>query len=181
MSKPTLLVLDEDELKAVPNPYYDHVPEIQAIVKKGRAKAVKELAYVFHTTDHTSKYASYPDAGVRAEAVRNDVFGKESKWREGDDIVALQKWYEKNIKSPSVLLLEGATLAMMKIRDYFIDIDFGHTTNTGALLHDPKKVSDTIRGLGSLVESLRKLQDEVEKDMRGGDNRRGIETDEFSE
>lgn len=175
-----LLVLD-GELKAYPNPVYAMVAEVEAIITRDRTRAVKELAYVYHVCDPQSAYAAgYVDDFERREAVKRAVF-KGQKWSPDEKVKALEVWYEKNSKTPMMLLLEGANVAILKLRSYFMDFNFEDTDDrTGRLVHDPKKVSDTIKSLGALVEGVRKLEDEVARDTASHANRRGIEIDEFS-
>lgn len=178
--KVQLLELD-GELKAFPNPNYAMIPEVEGVAGRERKKAVRELAYVFHVCDPTSVYANgYVDDYERREAVRKAIF-KNEKWSPDKEVKILEAWYTEKIKTPMVLLLEGANLAALKIRNYFVDLDFTDLDErTGRPIHDVKKVSDTIRGLGLLVEGLRKLEDEVARDQALSANRRGIEIDEFS-
>lgn len=179
MPKPELLILD-DELKAVPNPYYAGVESVARISEKGRDKAVKVFAWVFHVCDPTSAYATYVDDYERRKAV-SDVIWNDDTYQPDEDVQSLMEWYETTMKSPLVHLMEGAQIGILKLTSYYKTVDFGDLTDRGSMIHDPKKVADTIKTLGSVVEGLKKLTEEVEKEQAGSSNRAGIETNEFSE
>ena len=181
MAKIELLILDDD-LKAYPNPNVSVIPEFAAILDRGRAVAVKQFAYIFHIEDHSSPYANgYVDAYDRQKAVAKAIFSQDNYTPDATIKKAMEK-YRELTKTPMVLLLESANIAILKLRDYFNDLDFTDLDEkSGRMVNDPKKVSDTIKGLGGLVESVRKLEDEVAKDTVGTTNRSGIQTDEFSE
>lgn len=181
MAKVELLILDDD-LKAYPNPSTSVIPEFKAILDRGRAKAVKDFAYIFHIADHASPYANgYVDVYDRQKAVAKAIFHQDN-YTPDEEILKAIEVYKQLTKTPMVLLLESANVAILKLRDYFMELDFTDIDEkSGRMINDPKKVSDTIKGLGGLVESVRKLEEEVAKDTVGTSNRSGIQTDEFSQ
>jgi hypothetical protein len=134
-------------------------------------KALKELAYIYHSVDYQSIYRNY-HIDTRDSKIKLDLFD-DRHWI-SDSIVneALNKYVELQT-TLSMQLLNDVELGLTKLRDYFRDVDFeGDDTNGIAA----KNFIANVKAMGELVKGIKTLRDEVEKELtdnmqlRGRDN-----------
>jgi len=141
---------------------------------KGKEMALAELAYVYYAADFKSIYKNIP-IDEREDRIVQDVFeGK--KWKA--DIVikkAIEKYKELNF-SQTMGLLEDAEGAIEKVRSYLREVDLMETDNSGKPIYSAKDLMANLKGLGEVVAGIKKLKDEVAKEVNDSSTIKGGNT-----
>ena len=165
---------------AVPSPYVLTVTEFAELVKRGKDKAVKELAYIFFMCDHHSPFSVY-DEDKRCEEVKLSVFG-ESKWKADSKVLAACDVYKKLKETSAVRLLKAATESVVKLEKYFKDIDLTLTDDNGKPIFAAKDLVANLSKMGDVIEGLHKLEEQVKKEEQTiSPNRGGVEVNKYSQ
>lgn len=130
---------------------------------KTKAAAIAELSYVYYMADFKSIYKNIPEE-EREKKVTLDLFeGK--KWKADKEIKkAIDKYKELNF-SQTMGLLEDAKGAVEKLRTYFREVDLMMTDNSGKLLYTAKDLMANLKNLGEVVAGMKKLEEEVSKEV----------------
>jgi len=127
--------------------------------KKAKEKALKELAYIYHTTDYQSVYRNYhPD--IRNSKIKLDIFG-DRDWEPDTVITSAQIKYAELQTTLSMELLNDVESGIVKLRDYFRSVQFEDDENGVAA----KNFIANVKAMGDLVKGLKSLKDEVEKEL----------------
>jgi hypothetical protein len=145
------------------NPEALLIQEFQNIWKKdktkGKENALKELSYIYHTTDYQSIYRNYhPD--IREGKIRFDIFG-ESQWKPSTLIKLAQEKYKELQTTLSMQILDDAETGLNKLRTYFRDIEFEDDDNGT----QAKNFIANVKALGDVVKGMKSLRDEAEKEL----------------
>jgi hypothetical protein len=154
------------------NPEALVIQEFHNIWKRDKTKAkergLKELAYVYHTTDYQSIYRNYhPD--IRESKIRLDIFN-DKDWKPDTLIILAQDKYKSLQTTLSMEILDDAEIGLNKLRNYFRDIVFDDDDNGT----QAKNFIANVKALGDMVKGIKSLRDEVEKEitdkmqLRGG-------------
>ena len=146
---------------------------------KAKEKALKELAYVYHTTDYQSIYRNYHEE-VRKKKIKLDIFG-DREWSPDSDIMLAQNKYASLQTTLSMELLTDVEQGLMTLRSYFRDVSFDDDDDGRAA----KNFIANAKAMGDVVKGMKSLREEVEKElsdnmqMRGGGrvNRRELPPD----
>ena len=146
---------------------------------KAKEKALRELAYVYHTTDYQSIYRNYHE-DVRESKIILDIFG-DRQWNPDTDIVLAQNKYASLQTTLSLELLSDVEVGLNTLRTYFKTISFDEDDDG----RSAKNFIANAKSMGELVKGLKSLREEVEKElsdnmqMRGGSkvNRRELPPD----
>lgn len=172
-----------DDFRAYPTAYCRDIEAFASLIGRDETEhcqqAVKELAYVYHFADPTSPYADQEE-DLRREMLGRDLF--ENKDFKPDDEIetAIQKYRELKI-TESMQLLESARTSVHSLREYFEEADFTERDDNDKLVWKPKNMVRNLEKLGDVVESLKTLKSEVEKEQHSdSDNRGGVETNKYS-
>jgi hypothetical protein len=135
---------------------------------KAKERALKELAYVYHTTDYQSIYRNYHE-NMRDSKIKVDIFD-DREWSPDPDIYLAQDKYASLQTTLSLELLNDVEAGLTTLRTYFRNIDFSDDENgIGAknFIANTKAMGDVVKGLKSLREEVEKeLSDNMQ--MRGG-------------
>ena len=139
------------------------ITEFEKIWKKDKSKtkenALRELAYVYHTTDYQSIYRNYhPD--TRESKIKLDLF-KNRAWKLNTDIVNAQNKYKILQTTLSMELLIDVEMGLTKLRDYFKNIDFDDDDNGVAA----KNFIANVKAMGDVVKGVKSLKNEIEKEL----------------
>ena len=135
---------------------------------KAKEKAMKELAYVYHTTDFQSIYRNYHE-DIREGKIKLDIF-KDREWSPDPAIILAQTKYAELQTTLSMELLNDAEIGLSTLRNYFRDVSFEDDENGVAA----KNFMANLKTLGDVVKGMKTLREEVEKElsdnmqMRGG-------------
>ena len=130
-------------------------------------KALKELAYVYHTTDYQSIYRNY-HIDTRDSKIKLDIFD-DRQWTP-DSIVneAINKYRDLQT-TLSIQLLEDVEFGLTKLRNYFRDFE----PDDGDNGTQAKNFIANVKQMGDLVKGLKALKDEVEKELTDSMQLRG--------
>jgi hypothetical protein len=155
---------------------------------EGHKQAKKELTFVWGMADPTERniWRDFKDTLQRGKIIREDLFGKDSKWKPDADVIkAVDKYKSRIPRSALDAMLESVEGAITKLSDYLDTVDFSQTDAQGKLIHDPKKVRDIISTMGKTVADYNELKKQVEagkvgtdEQIRGGGTRGYMETTE---
>jgi len=134
---------------------------------KNKDKALKELAYIYHSTDYQSIYRNY-HIDTRDVKIKLDIFDDREHKVDIEVIKAMDKYKELQT-TISMQLLEDVETGFTKLRDYFKDADFKDDENGVAA----KNFIANVKAMGDLVKSHKTLRDEVEKELTDNMQLRG--------
>jgi hypothetical protein len=173
----------EDDVRAYPHPACRDIEEFRVLIERDDTdhsrEAARELAYVYHMCDPKSPYADQ-ERNLRKEQVGADLFGDKEYSPEEEVEAAMDKYRALNI-TESMQLLESARESVHSLREYFEQADFTQRDDNGKLVWKPKDMVRNLEKLGDVVESLKTLKEEVEKEQHSqGDNRGGVKTNKYS-
>ena len=159
-------LFDIEKGKLVLNPTALWIPEFKAIWnrdrKKNKDKAIAELSYIVFMHSFQSPYQAYSEK-ERENKVREDFLKDLPEW-EPDELVrkAIDKYLELQ-DSISLRLLRSTRLALETIEEYF----------KNANAEDISTIVKNAKELGNLVQSLDKLEKQVQKEQLEASNIRG--------
>jgi hypothetical protein len=126
---------------------------------KTKDKALKDLAYIYYSTDFQSIYRNYhPD--TRESKIRLDIYGDRDHPIDMA-IVEAQNKYKELQTTLSMELLSDAEVGIDKLRIYFQNVDFAADEEGKAA----KNFIANVKQLGELVKGLKLLREEVEKEL----------------
>ena len=164
-----LITLEQNVLQIAPEALV--IQEFHKIWKRDKTKtkdrALRELAFVYHTTDFQSIYRNY-HPNHRLTKIKNDIF-KDREWTPDPDIIIAQDKYASLQTTLSMELLNDAELGLTKLRDYFREADFEDDENGVAA----KNFIANIKQLGEVVKGMKTLREEVEKELSNNMQLRG--------
>ena len=152
--------------KVVLNPTTLWIPEFKALwdrdKKKSKDKAVAEISYIVFMHSFQSPYLAY-SASEREERVINDFLKDFKDWSPDEMVQAAVKKYNELQDSVSLKLLRSTRLALEKIEEYFRE----------ASKEDINTIVKNSKELGNLVQSLDKLEKQVQKEQLDSGSIRG--------
>ena len=126
---------------------------------KTKDKALKDLAYIYYSTDFQSIYRNYhPD--TRESKIKLDIYG-DREYSIDMAVVEGQNKYKELQTTLSMELLSDAEAGIDKLRIYFQNVDFAADEEGRAA----KNFIANVKQLGDLVKGLKLLREEVEKEL----------------
>lgn len=126
---------------------------------KNKDRAMKDLAYVYHSTDFQSIYRNYhPD--TRTTKMKLDIYG-DREYPIDDKIENAREKYRELQTTLSMELLSDAEFGLDKLREYFRNVDFSMDEEGKSA----KNFIMNVKQLGDLVKGLKLLREEVEKEL----------------
>jgi len=144
-----------------------NIPEFREIwmadEDDGKAKARKELAYVYHMASPKSSYAKLPNHERDGE-LRRDYINDET-WEPSELVQNAIDKYRKLNSTELMRLLESASSVADKLASYFNAVDFDEISMDGSLRYEASAVINNLSKLSSVVKSIRELKDQVEKEQ----------------
>ncbi len=148
------------------------IKEFKKIWTKDRStkkdKALKELAFIYHTSDYQSIYRNY-HIDTRESKIKLDLFD-DRQWTPDKDVLAAIEKYTQLQTTLSMQLLNDVELGLAKLRDYFRDIDFAEDDTNGVAA---KNFIANVKAMGELVKGMKSLREEVEKELTDSMQLRG--------
>jgi hypothetical protein len=168
---------------AIPSPYVLTIQEFAKIVNRDKTKSkdrsTKELAYIYFFCDHASPFSVYGE-DVRSDEVKLSVFG-ETKWEPDSAIQAACEKYKKLKETSAVRLLIAAKESVVKLENYFKDIDLTLSDDNGRPIFAAKDLVANLSKMGDVINGISKLEDLVKKEKQvQSSNRGGVETNKYS-
>jgi len=167
-----LITLEQNVLQIAPEALV--IQEFHKIWKRDKTKtkdrALRELAFIYHTTDFQSIYRNY-HPNQRDGKIKMDIF-KDKKWMPDPDILIAQDKYAQLQTTLSMELLNDAEMGLTKLRDYFREASFEDDENGVAA----KNFIANIKALGDVVKGMKSLREEVEKELSDNMQLRGAKS-----
>jgi hypothetical protein len=148
---------------------------------KNKHKAYNELSYVVFLCDNTlsNPYRSMSE-NLRSEVLKRDVLGK-LDYKISEDLERALKTFNQLKETTSSRLLKAAKIAADKLADYFEDkVDFDLLDLNGKPVYSARDLASNLGAVGKIIESLKKLEEQVTKEqLDGGMARGGAEIGDF--
>jgi hypothetical protein len=159
--------------KIVPNPELLPIAEFKKIIQ--RKDAVDIFSYIFNLVDYRSPYCIYDDE-QRSILVKKDII---PSTKVDKDITNAINKYKAIHTSEASLLLESARKAIRSLREYFDTVDVVNEEDIGKASKD---LIANIKAMGSVIQGLKELEEEVSKEKQTEKNiRKNVEINEFNE
>lgn len=166
---------DEGEIEFV-NEEVKLVPEVQAMLRanynKGpgdhdgrkKLKAKKEIKYLVLGYSRKSPYADYNEKERLKQAFIDAKL--EEPWNPSVELEALIPKFKEGNKNRVTRMIYAAMRFLDKLETQIDSIDLNERNMTsGALIHNPKQVMDTLRGLPAMAETLTELERQARTDI----------------
>jgi len=139
--------------------------------KKDKRRAIAELSYVFFTCDYKSIYRNYA-RDERIEMIKADV-GLDDKWQPDKTVEEAVEKYKELHYTASMKMLDATEIAFEKMRKYFEDIDLTLMDERGKLIYNARDLRANMEAVPKLIQSQKKIREEVEKEQAEGSTIRG--------
>ena len=125
--------------------------------------AIQKLSYVYYLCDYKSPYVlSVPPELLRSTVGRD--FMKDEDYEPDIEVVVAIEKYKELQRTPSMGLLEAATITIHKLSSYLRSVDLSERDKSGKPLYKPSDVTSALKSIGGVVESISKVQDQIEKE-----------------
>ena len=158
--------------KVIPSAYTLTIPEFKVL-------SILELAYVYYMCDHRSPFAVYDEDKREGEVIQS-VFKK--KYKVSSKMKAACDVYKDLTETSAVKLLKAARTSVTKLEKYFRDVDLTMMDDNGRLMFSAKDLVQNLSKMGSVVEGLSKLEEQVKKEEQvSNQNRGGVITNKYSQ
>lgn len=146
------------ELQVLRSPGYNKLfPGDNDGRKKLRAKL--ELKYLYLAYSPKSPYRDYSTTDRIAEA-RADCKLPET-WKESPELTSLILKFNKGSLTKTGRLLETVSKFLEKFETHLNTIDLNERSMNGGVVHDPKKILDTLNQLPRLAGTIQELEQQV--------------------
>lgn len=148
---------------------------------KNKHKAYNELSYVVFLCDNTisNPYRNMAES-LKEEVLKRDVLG-DVDYKITDDLKSAIEKFNQLKETTSSRLLKSAKIAAEKLSDYFENkINFDDLDSNGKPVYSAKDLASNLGAIGKIIESLKKLEEQVLKEqLDGGTARGGAEIGDF--
>ena len=162
-----------DNNKGILNPY-------ALSVKAFKDLKADELAYIYFMIDHKSPFSIYEWEQRKIE-VKNSIFGEKKKWSPPTKVLKACDRYEELIETSAVRLLKAARTSIVKLENYFIDIDLHLMDDHGKPIFHAKDLIANLSNMGKVIDGLTRLEEIVKKEEQAANtNRGGVEVNKYS-
>jgi len=138
---------------------------------KGKTKATQVISYIYYMSDYKSPYSIYPEK-KRRDILREE-FIKDEKWSAGEDVTRAIQTYRDFQETHTMRLMRAARCAADELSIYFEDIDFKEKDDNGRPVYTAKDVAINLEKVGKIVESLDKLEEKIQKEIKSESRVRG--------
>jgi len=180
------LLEKKSELRAAPTTYTLQIEDFKYLVERddtqSKEVAQKEFAYIYHCVDPLSSYSTYKDEELRKKKVKEGIFGENTDWVEDAYVRQAMETYEELNLTEAQKLLKAAKESAKSLREYFQEVDLTEEDDRGKLKWSAKDLINNLGKLGTVIEGIKDLEDQVEKEMMDqGQLRSGVETTKYNE
>lgn len=145
---------------------------------KNKDRAFKELTYIYLALDWSSIYSQYDESERHQESL-NDSGLTEKEFNDPTFREACRKFRDLQNSNKSYKLLQAARTAADKLIDYFeVLVDFEARKEDGTPIYKAKDVIAELKTVGDVHETLKTLEQVIQKDLQGKSTlRAGAEED----
>ena len=169
-------LFDLRDFKVTISPKALLVPEFRTLWdrddSKDKDKALQELAYVYYLSDFKSPYLLSLDLSIVADTVAKDFMRDESYIPDEKVEEAINKYKELQI-TPSMRLLKASLTTVNRLTDYLEEVDLSERDDKNKPIYKPSDITNSLKSIGGIVESLTKVRDLVEKEITQSGTLRG--------
>ena len=160
-------LFDLKERKVTFSPQALMIPELKVIwdtdETKDKVDAVKKLSYIYFLCDYKSPYVLSVLPELLYTTVGRD-FMKDEDYEPDPIVSAAISKYKELQKTPSMGLLDAAIVTIHKLSYYLRSVDLSERDKSGKPLYKPSDVTNSLKSIGGIVESVAKVQDQIEKE-----------------
>jgi hypothetical protein len=169
-------LFDYKERNVIVSPEALLIPEFEEIYKrdksKDKAKAIKELSYIYFISDYKSPYISSLSPDALKRTIGKD-FMKDEDYEPDSKILAAIDKYKSIQRTPSMLLLNASLQTVHNLTDYLQNIDLQERDKNDKPIYKPSDVTNSLKNIGGIVDSLNKVRANVEKEIQEAATLRG--------
>jgi hypothetical protein len=144
------------------------IPEFKNLWEKDtsedKEKALKDLSYIYFTCDYKSPYLTSMGKERVRLAVAKD-FMKDSSYKPTVEIEDAMHKYKSLQFTPSMKLLEASIATIYNLTDYLENVDLQERDKNGRPIYKPTDVTNSLKSIGGIVESLNKVREQVEREQ----------------
>ena len=140
---------------------------------KGKAKATAELGYIWFMEDVRSDFYDIEDKELRHNEVMKFLVGLPSDWKPDEKVEEAREFYIKRSETISTVLLKDTLVMLNNLRQSLKSMDFEERDKSGKPIHDPTKALDTANKLPGMIQTIKKIFEEIEKEGKQGSLMRG--------
>jgi len=167
-------MFDIKDHKIIVKPEVLNIPTIHNLYKRDKSdkkeKFHSEVSYIYYMYDFNSPYANYPESERELQVKKSFL---KLEWEPDQDVIEAIEEYKRAKETTSMRLLYGAKFAAEKLTDYFKGIDFTLTDDSGRPLYTAKDVAANLAAVGKIIESLNKLEEQIQKEIKDTSKIRG--------
>lgn len=180
------LLEKKNEFRAAPTKYCLQIEAFKHLVDRDntetKEQAQKEFSYIYHVVDPLSSYSTYKDEEIRKEKAKRHIFGEDTDWVEDAYVRKAMEVYEELNLTEAQKLLKSAKQSAKSLREYFNEVDLTEEDDRGKLKWSAKDLINNIGKIGEVIQGIKDLEDQVEKEMMDeGQIRGGVETTKYNE
>ena len=161
-------LLDLKNSTVVISPEAILIPEFNSIWEsdssEDKSTALQELSYIYFICDYKSPYL----ASMGTERVRFAVakdFMKDTKYKPNPKVEEAIEKYKDLQFTPSMRLLEASIKTIYNLTTYLETVDLQERDKNGRPIYKPTDVTNSLKSIGGIVESLNKVREQVEKEQ----------------
>ena len=129
---------------------------------KGKERAFKELAFIYHMCDIKSDFLIIGDEEERAEQIKAQV-DLDDDWNPDEYVKAGMDLYRERTISPTMALYLNSVKAAMDTGQYL--------SNTGALLAERNEITGALDKISKIIKDLKASEKEVIKEQQEREGR----------
>lgn len=140
---------------------------------KLKDKAKFELGYVWFMEDYKSDFVDIIDPEERSEHVLK-ALNTPKGWKP-DNVVDKARAFYKEFYDyyVSYQALNDAKMTLRKVSQFISQADPAERNNSGGLVFDVKKLADTAKQIPDMLDTIKKCEAELKKDMQVDSGTRG--------
>ncbi len=152
------------------------IPEFRELWDRDQSedkeKALAELSYVYFVSDYKSVYRSGISEGELHAVVAKD-FLKDEAYEPCPQVRSAMHKYMQLQETPSMRLLQASLSTVDKLTDYLQHVDLTERDNNDKPVYKPSDITNSLKSIGGIVESLHKVRSQVEKEQQQSGALRG--------
>jgi hypothetical protein len=143
------------------------IPELKTIwdadETKDKIEAIKKLSYIYILCDYKSPYVLSVPPELVGKTVARD-FMKDEDYEPDPNVLSAIDKYKQLQRTPSMGLLEAAIVTIHKLSSYLRSVDLSERDKSGKPVYKPSDVTNSLKSIGGIVESVAKVQEQIEKE-----------------
>lgn len=131
---------------------------------KDKAKAIRELSFVYYMADERSDYMYAINEEERKEYILKDL-GIEENWFVPKYVEDAILFYKESSETTSTQMLKSARLAVSKISAFLDNIDVNERDKYNKPMFDINKITGAVEKIPKLIKALNEIEREIVKEM----------------